>query len=104
MAVVAASTSIQRSQREPCLAGVAAAGVGGAGPLSRSEPGPGAAAQRGEALDVPDLGDHGVRGYQPDPRDRQQPPHPPITGEAGPQVGVGPADLDGDGIDQPTRL
>jgi hypothetical protein len=80
--VVAASTSIQRSQREPCLAGVAAAGVGVAGALPGGQPGPGAQPRRcGEPLDVPDLGDHGGRGHQPDPRDRQQPPHPMVAGE-----------------------
>jgi hypothetical protein len=36
----------------------------------------------------------------PTPGDRQQPPHPVVAGEACPQVGVGPADLDGDGVDQ----
>jgi hypothetical protein len=101
-AVVAASTSIQRNQREPCLAGVAAAGVGVAGALPRGQPGPGAQPLRcGEPADLPDLGDHGGGRHQPDAGDRQQASGARVAGELGAQVGVGAADLDGDGVDQP---
>jgi hypothetical protein len=47
-----------------------------------------------------DLSDDRGRGHDPDAGDGRQPPHPWVAGEPGAQVGVGPADLDGDRVDQ----
>jgi hypothetical protein len=100
MAVVAASTSIQRSHREPCLVmwprRVWAS-------LVRS---PGSARPKNTTAQVRGSG-RCPRPRRPRwppsparPGDRQQPPHPRVAGEACPQVGVGMGDLDGDGVDQ----
>jgi len=37
----------------------------------------------------------------PNARDGQPPPHPVVAGEACPQVAIGPANLDADGVEQP---